>query len=88
MLYGRPGTGIVDYDFKGMHYQRAYWIAQGIKLHLSPCQVAAPELSWPEWDAIAENTKGELLPLAEEAQRRFSEPLLQAMASASDPHRT
>jgi len=88
LFYGRPGTGIVDYDFKGMHYQRAYWIAQSIKLHLGLCQVVAPELGWPEWDAIAEKTNGELLPLAEEAQRRFSEPLLQAMASASDPHRT
>ena len=86
LFYGRPGTGIVDYDFTGMYYQRAYWIAQSIKLHLGLCQVVAPELGWPEWDAIAEKTKGELLPLAEEAQRRFSEPLLRAMARASDPH--
>jgi hypothetical protein len=88
LFYGWPGTGIVDFDFKGMYYQRAYWIAQSIKLHLGLCQVVAPELGWPEWDAIAEKTKRELLPLAEEAQRRFSEPLLRAIASASDPHRT
>jgi hypothetical protein len=88
LFYGRPGTGIVDYDFKGMFYQRAYWLTQSVRLHLDLCQLVAPELGWHEWDAIAEKTEGDLRPLAEAAQRRFAAPLLQAMANAPDPPRT
>ena len=88
LFYGRPGTGIGDYDFTGMYYQRAYWIAQSIRLHLDLCQLVAPELGWHEWGAIAGKTEGELRPLAEEAQQRFAEPLLQATVNAPDPPRT
>ena len=88
LFYGRPGTGVVDYDVTGMYCQRAYWIAQSIGLHLDLCQLVAPELGWQNWDPIAEKTEGDLRPLAEEAHRRFAGPLLQAMANAPDPPRT
>lgn len=38
LFYSKPGskagTAILDFDFKGMHAQRAYWIAVSIELHL------------------------------------------------------
>lgn len=52
IFYGEPGTGVVDYDFKGKYHIRAYWIAQGVRLHLDVCHLAAPVLGWDQmWDA-------------------------------------
>jgi hypothetical protein len=85
LFYGRPGTGAADFDFKGLYLVRAYWIGQNIALHLGLCHLAAPVLGWDEWDAMAAAIEGQLQPLAEEANRRFSEPLPQAMATAPDP---
>jgi hypothetical protein len=84
LFYGRPGTGITDFDFKGLYHVRAYWLAQSISLHLDLCHLVAPVLGWQGWDAIADATQSQLQPLAEEAERRFSEPLLQAMANTPD----
>ena len=85
LFYGRPGTGKVDYDFKGMHALRAYWIGQAIGLYLELCQLVARVLGWPpEWDEIRAVTQTQLQPLADEAAQRYSEPMLQALASASE----
>ena len=80
-FYGTPGAGI-DYDFKGKHHVRAYWIAQGILLHLDMCDLAAPILGWGQaWEALAGQTRNQLGPLAEEAKRRYAEPLQRAFAN-------
>jgi hypothetical protein len=80
-FYGTPGAG-ADYDFKGKYHVRAYWIAQSILLHLDLCDLAAPVLGWgQEWEALAEQTRNHLGPLAAEAERRFAEPLQRAMAN-------
>jgi hypothetical protein len=80
-FYGTPGVG-VDYDFKGKHHVRAYWIAQSILLHLDMCDVAGPVLGWGQgWQALAERTRNQLGPLAEEAARRYVEPLQRAFAN-------
>lgn len=80
-FYGTPGAGI-DYDFKGKHLLRAYWIAQAIRLHLDVCNLAAPVLGWgQEWETLAERTRDHIGPLADEAERRFIEPLQRALAS-------
>lgn len=84
LFYGRPETGIIEFDFKGMYHVRAYWIAQSVSLHLELCHLVAPVLGWREWDAIAEVTQIQLEPLAEEAERRFSDPLRQALANAPE----
>ncbi len=84
LFYGRPGTGISDFDFKGLYHVRAYWIAQSIGLHLDLCHLVAPVLGWQGWDAIADATQSQLQPLAEEAERRFSESLLRAVANTPD----
>ena len=84
LFYGRPGTGKVDYDFKGMHALRAYWIGQATGLYLELCQFVAPVLGWPpEWDEIQAATQTQRQPLADEAERRYSRPMLQALARAS-----
>lgn len=83
-FYGTPGVG-ADYDFKGKHVVRAYWIAQGILLNLDMCDLAAPVLGWgQEWEALARQTRNQLRPLAKEAERRYVEPLQQAMANKPD----
>ncbi len=46
---------------------------------LSRCQARVSSLR-----AIADATQSQLQPLAEEAERRFSEPLLEAMANTPD----
>ena len=49
-FYGTAGAGI-DYDFKGKHHVRAYWITQVILLHLDVCDLAAHALDWgQEWE--------------------------------------
>lgn len=83
-FYGTPGAGI-DYDFKGKHLLRAYWIAQDIDLHLDMCDLAAPVLEWgQDRDVLAEQTRDRLGPLAGEAERRFIEPLQRAFDSKPD----
>jgi hypothetical protein len=83
-FYGTPGAGI-DYDFKGKHLLRAYWIAQDILLHLDMCDLAAPILGWGhDWEVLAERTRDQLRPLAEEAERRYVEPLQRAFDSKPD----
>jgi hypothetical protein len=80
LFYGRPGTGLTDFDFKGLYHVRAYWIAQSVRLHLDLGHLAAPVLGWRIWGAMADMTERQLHPLAEEADRRFNEPWLEAMA--------
>jgi hypothetical protein len=79
LFYGQPGTGKTDYDFKGKYHVRAYWIAQNITLYLALCHLAAPVLDWHDWDTIASTAERQLQPLAEEAERRYTEPLIHAM---------
>jgi hypothetical protein len=78
LFYGNPGTRIMDFDFKGMHAVRAYWIAVSIELHLQLCRLAVPVLGWQKWEAAFDALDGKLRSLAEEAQRRFAEPHLRA----------
>jgi hypothetical protein len=33
-VYGKPGAGVIGYDFKGLHHVRAYWMAVDIRLNL------------------------------------------------------
>jgi len=73
-----PGTGIVDFDFKGMHGLRAYWIAVSIELHLQLCRLVVPVLGWQKWEAGLDALDRKLQPLAEEAKRRSAEPRLRA----------
>jgi hypothetical protein len=68
----------MDFDFKGMHVVRAYWIAMSTELHLELCRLVAPVLGWQRWEAALDALSSRLQPLAEEAQRRFGEPHLRA----------
>ena len=78
LFYGNPGTQILDFDFKGMHTVRAFWIAMSIELHLELCRLVVPVLGWQRWEAALDALDRKLRPLAEEAQRRFAEPHLRA----------
>jgi hypothetical protein len=65
---------------------RAYWIAQGILLHLDMCDLAAAVLIWgQEWQALAAQTRNQLEPLAEEATRRYAEPLQRGIRQQARP---
>lgn len=80
-FYANPATRVIDYDFKGLHIVRAYWITQSIRLHTELCQLAAPVLGWNDrWGILYERTQSEFVPLAAEIERRYREPLEQALA--------
>lgn len=79
LFCGRPGTGIADCDFTGVYHARAYWTAKSTSLHLGLCGLVAPVLGWQDWDGTATTIHGRLRPLADEAERRFSEPMLQGI---------
>lgn len=81
-FYGKPGTGIADYDFKGLHHVRAYWMSVNIGLYLDLCDLVAPVLGWQEWAGLAEQTRAKLKPLAKEAEQRYLGPVVEAMANA------
>jgi hypothetical protein len=81
-FYGKPGSAVADYDFKGLHHVRAYWVSRDIRLYLDLGDLVAPVLSWQEWAGLAEQTRTELRPLAEEAEQRHLGPVMQAMAKA------
>jgi len=84
-FYANPTTRVIDYDFNGLHIVRAYWITQSIQLHSELCQLAAPVLSWNDrWGTLYERTQLEFLPLAAEIERRYREPLEQALAQVLD----
>jgi len=80
MFYGYPETGFADYDFKHMFDRRAHWTAVAIRLYLDVCDLTAPVLDWPNWDATAASTRRQLQPLADEAERRYEAPMRRALA--------
>lgn len=81
-FYGKPGSAFADYDFKGLHHVRAYWMSVDIRLYLDLGDLVAPVLSWQEWPGLAEQTRTALKPLMEEAEQRYLGPAMQAMANA------
>ena len=80
-FYGRPGRAVIDFDFKGLHHVRAYWISVNIRLYLDLCDLVEPVLGWPEWDALAEQTRAKLEPLAREAEKRYLGRIQEEMAN-------
>ncbi len=78
LFYGNPSTRIMDFDFKGMHVVRAFWITRSIELHLELCRIVVPVLGWQRWEPALDKLARKLRPLAEETQRRFAQPHLQA----------
>jgi hypothetical protein len=84
LFYGDPETGFADYDFKRMFDRRAYWTALAIQLYLDICDLTAPVLGWPDWEATAAATRRRLQPLADEAKRRYEEPMRRALARIPD----
>ena len=84
-FYANPATRVIDYDFKGLHIVRAYWITQSIRLHTELCQLAAPVLGWNDrWVTLYDQTQHEFTPLSVEIERRYREPLEQALAQVLD----
>lgn len=81
-FYGRPGKAVIDFDFKGLHHIRAYWISVDIRLYLDLCNLVEPVLGWPEWKALSGQTRANLEPLAQEAQQRYLGRIQEEMANA------
>jgi hypothetical protein len=82
LFYGNPETGVTDYDFKRMFDQRAHWSAVAIQLHLDLCDLISPVLGWPDWQTTSSDTRHKLAPLAEEADRRYSDRWRRALIKA------
>lgn len=80
LFYGSPETGFADYDFKHMFDRWAHWTAVAMRLYLDVCDLTAPVLGWPEWDATAAATGRRLPPLADEAEKRYEEPIRRTLA--------
>jgi hypothetical protein len=70
-VYGKPGAGVIDYDFKGLHHVRAYWMAVDIQLYLDLGDLVEPVLGWPDWRVLAEQIRAQLEPLWQEAHERY-----------------
>ena len=70
-FYGRPGKAVIDFDFKGLHHVRAYWLSVNIRLYLDLCDLVEPVLGWPEWQTLTGQIRARLEPLAQEAQQRY-----------------
>jgi hypothetical protein len=79
-FYGRPGKAVIDFDFKGLHHVRAYWMSVNIRIYLDLCSLVEPELDWPEWKAIADLIRARLEPLAQEATLRYLGRIQEEMA--------
>jgi hypothetical protein len=82
-FYGRPGGAVTDFDLTGPHHVRAYWMSASTRLYLALCDLAGPVLGWPEWDALTDQTRTGLEPLAHEAQQRYLERLQEEMANTA-----
>ena len=81
-FYGRPGKAVIDFDFKGLHHVRAYWMSVDIQIYLDLCDLVEPVLGWPEWKAFADLTRARLEPLAQEARLRYLGRIQEEMAEA------
>jgi hypothetical protein len=81
-FYGRPGRAVIDFDLKGLHHVRAYWMSANIRLYLDLCDLVEPVLGWPGWDGFSEQTRTGLEPLAQEAQQRYLGRIQEEMANA------
>jgi hypothetical protein len=80
-IYAKPGAGVIDYDFKGLHHVRAYWMAVDTQLYLDLGDLVEPVLGWPEWRALAEHTRTQLEALWQEAHERYVGRGEEAMAN-------
>lgn len=83
-FYGRPGSPVTEVNVTGLHHVRAYWMSVSIRLYLDLCDLAGPVLGWPEWDALTEQTRTGLQPLAEEAQQRYLGRLQEELAKRTN----
>jgi len=81
-FYARPGRSVIDFDFKGLHHVRAYWVSVSIKLYLDLCDLTEPVLGWPGWSALSEQIRNDLEPLAREAQQRYLGRIQQELSNA------
>jgi hypothetical protein len=81
-FYGRPGMAVIDFDFKGLHDVRAYWMSVDIRLYLDLCDLVGPVLGGPEWKILTGQIRTRLEPLAQEAQRRYLGRIQEEMANA------
>lgn len=81
-FYGRPGKAVIDFDFKGLHHVRAYWIGVDIRLYLDLCDLVEPVLFWPDWETFTGQIRTSLEPLAQEAQQRYLGRIESEMANA------
>lgn len=81
-FYGRPGKAVIDFDFKGLHDVRAYWMSVDIRLYLDLCDLVHPMLGGPEWKVLTGQIRARLEPLAQEAKRRYMGRIQEEMANA------
>jgi hypothetical protein len=85
LFYGVPGVG-VDYDFKGLHALRAYWLSGAGVVHLELCRLCGPICGWTNQETLLTSAESSLTPLAQEAQKRFLSGKLAQLSDSVGAH--
>lgn len=70
LFYLRPSSGTLDYDFQGMHIERAFWMGRATSVQLHSLLLTAPICGW-ECAALVERIASRLDPLLDETRRRL-----------------
>ncbi len=71
-FYGEARSGAADWDYRGLHVERAFWIAQACRIQVENCKLAGSVFEWGDQEHVLKRIGDELAPIAAEAERRFS----------------
>jgi hypothetical protein len=71
LFYGELESNTVNWDYKGLEVERAFWIAQATKIQLENCALAASVCGWDGIEDLLGRIADLLGPVAIEAERRF-----------------
>ncbi len=69
---GESETGTPNWDYLGLHVERAFWIAQACRIQLDNYQLAAPVCGWVNHEHVLKLIADELALVDAEAEKRFT----------------
>jgi len=79
-FYGESETGTDKWGYRGLHVERALWIAEACWIQLENYQLAAPVCGWVNHEHFLKHVADDLAIVDAEAEKRF--------ATKRDPDRT
>jgi hypothetical protein len=72
LFYGElEVNAAINWDYKGVQVERAFWIAQATKIELENCELAASVCGWTGTEDLLRRIADLLGPVAIEAEKRF-----------------